>query len=137
MNLNPESSTLKLPNISNTGNRPPEQDDWAHYDDEDCTVTDAVYRVRASEDSYAMESRFSVDHLQDRPPYASKVLINTVFNDLGTRAKGMEEQLMRQQIWNKDIQWGVNVFAEGVPRLQALKDAITALEAKLDILNQK
>lgn len=81
MDPHPESSTLNLPNISDTGNQLLEQDDWSHYDDEDRAVTDAVYRGRAGEDSYAMESRFSVDFLRNRPPYVSKVLINTVFNE--------------------------------------------------------
>ncbi|KAF9890004.1 hypothetical protein FE257_006684 [Aspergillus nanangensis] len=131
-----KSSILKSPNISDMDNHPFEQDDWSHYGDESCAVTDPVSPRRAREDSYAIESRVSVEYLQNPTPYASNVLINTVFNDLDTRAKGIEDQFKRQQIWNKDIQWGINIFAEGLPRLQALKDTITALEAKLHILTK-
>lgn len=46
----------------------------------------------------------------------------------------MEDQFKRQENWNKDIQWGIDIIAEGLPRLQALEDTITALEAKLYLL---
>jgi hypothetical protein len=44
----------------------------------------------------------------------------------------MQEQFKRQQNWNNDIQWGVDIVAESLPRLQALEGTIAALEAKLD-----
>jgi hypothetical protein len=48
--------------------------------------------------------------------------------------RGINEQFIRQKIWNRDIQWGINTFEEGFLRIQALNDTITALEERIDTL---
>ncbi|KAJ5449480.1 uncharacterized protein N7458_005929 [Penicillium daleae] len=138
LDLRPEvflskNSILGSPNTIDTDNLPLGQNDKSQYGD-DCAARDSVCRSRNEGDRYAMESRFSVEYLHNRPPYVFQVLMHTIVKDLDTRAKSMEEQFKRQQNWNKELQWGIDIIAEGLPRLQALEDTITALEAKLDIL---
>jgi hypothetical protein len=73
-----KDSILGSPNTIHTDKRPAEQDDKSQYGDEDCAATDAVCRRRTRRDRYARESRFSVEYLQNRQPYMSQVVMDTI-----------------------------------------------------------
>jgi hypothetical protein len=50
------------------------------------------------------------------------------------RFRSIAEQLKRQQVWNNDIQRGIDVIADDLQRLPALEETIIAIETKLDML---
>lgn len=75
-----KTSILGSPNTIDTDNRPLGQNDKSQYGD-DCAAKDSVYRSRIEGDSYATKSRFSVEYLQNRPPYVFQVLLHTIVNE--------------------------------------------------------
>jgi hypothetical protein len=45
--------------------------------------------------------------------------------------RGMDEQIKRQQLWNRDMQQEINTASKDHSRFRALEETVAALEAKL------